>query len=118
MEDYPDLVINRVEEEEEEKEPEIESQRILTSGQKVELNRIILEFEEFEELGKIPFSRETSIMKVKLIVSEFLGFRELGVVEPSYSTYQNQMAMVERLKQGKLKLRLCMDLENWTKLQK
>lgn len=92
LEDHEDFVINRVEEEEEE-ESAIESQRSLTVDQKVELNKII---KEFESLGNIPLGRtnvishdidtgdnrpcfshrhDTSVVKKRKIVSEFLRVR-------------------------------------------
>lgn len=118
---------------------EIESRRELSDEEDEDLKKII---EKFEELGKILLgrtnvishdidtgdnkpsftgTRPTSPTKEKLIEQEFLRFRELGVIEPAQSAYRNAMTMVERYKEGKLKLRLCMDsrkLNAITKVEK
>lgn len=120
-------------------EAEIESRRKLSASEERILNVVI---DKFDQLGKILLGRTNVISHdidtgnnkpsftgtrpmspaaEKKVEQEFLRFKELGVVEPAQSAYRNAMTMVERMKQGKLKLRLCMDsrkLNAITKVEK
>lgn len=135
-----DIVADFIEEKDgEEEEPEIESRRPLQKNQELELQNVIRKFERLGEIllgrthiithdidtgnNKPSFTgtRPTSQAKEKKIEQEFLRFKELGVIEPAQSAFRNAMTVVERFKEGKLKLRLCMDsrkLNAITKVEK
>lgn len=118
---------------------ETESQINLTIEQKSELDHVV---KRFEELGKILLGRTNVIshdidtgdnrpsftgtrpmspVMEKKVEQEFLRFKELGVIEPAQTSFRNALTMVEKWKQGKLKLRLCLDsrkLNAITKVEK
>lgn len=120
-------------------EEEKEQQRDLTDEQLALLQPII---DRFKELGDIPLGRTQVIThdidtegkppcftgtrplspaKEKKIEQEFLRFKQLGVVEPAQTAFRNAMTVVEKMKMGKLKLRLCLDsrkLNAITKVEK
>ena len=106
---------------------EQEQQRELSEQQILELAPVI---EKFRKLGDVLLGRTDVIThdidtgdnrpcftgtrplspaKEKKIEEEFLRFKQLGVIEPAQTSYRNAMTVVEKMKMGKLKLRLCLD---------
>lgn len=120
-------------------ETDVERKRELSLEEEEKLAKVVC---KFEELGKILLGRTNVITHdidtgdskpsftgtrpmspaiEKKVEHEFLRFKDLGVIEPAQSAYRNALTMVERYKQGKLKLRLCLDsrrLNAITKVEK
>lgn len=116
-----------------------EEQRELSEEQKALLAELV---EKFKLLGNVPLGRTNVIAhdidtgdnkpcftgtrpmspaKEKKVEEEFLRFKSLGVIEPAQTSFRNAMTVVERMKMGKLKLRLCLDsrkLNAITKVEK
>lgn len=120
------------------KETGVESRRNLTPQQS---DLLAIVEEKFAKLGKILLGRTNVIshdidtgdntpsftrtrprspaIEIK-VEQEFLRFKEMGVIEPAETAFRNALTMVERYKQGKLKLRLCLDsrkLNSITKIE-